>query len=293
MSAPGNHPRATLIGAAAIAIWSTLAVLTTRTGRIPPFELVGLSFAAAFGFSLLVRISRKESLLQHLRQPASAWALGVGGLFGYHFLYFLALKNAPPMAANLLNYLWPLLIVVFSALLPGEKLRAHHLLGALMGMGGAVILLLRGRDALTLDPAHMSGYLAAIGCAVVWAAYSVLNRRHAHIPTAAVGGFCGATALLALGAHALFETWVTPDWRQVLIILGMGAGPTGLAFYLWDYGTKRGDIKLLGTLAYAAPLLSTLLLTLWGTDQMDGRVGIALLLIVGGGAVGGGALSRK
>src|SRR5262245_28778981 len=101
---------ATLIGLSAILMWSLLAVLTVATGTIPAFQLAAMTFAigalVAFA-SFLVR----PSAFAALKQPLVAWVVGVGGLFGYHALYFLALRFAPPAEAGLLNYLWPLLIV--------------------------------------------------------------------------------------------------------------------------------------------------------------------------------------
>ena len=88
-------------------------------------------------------IGRPEAL-SALRQPPLVWAVGVGGLFGYHALYFLALRFAPPAEAGLLNYLWPLLIVLFSSFLPGERLAVHHVIGAVAGLAGTVLLLTGG-----------------------------------------------------------------------------------------------------------------------------------------------------
>ena len=142
-------PRAaTLIGLTAILMWSLLSVLTVATGKIPAFQLAAMTFAigAAVAFaSFLFR----PSAFNALRQPPVAWVVGVGGLFGYHALYFLALRFAPPAEAGLLNYLWPLLIVLFSSLLPGERLAPHHIIGAVLGLVGTV-LLFAGNTALGL-----------------------------------------------------------------------------------------------------------------------------------------------
>jgi len=158
----------------------------------------------------------------------AAWALGVGGLFGYHFFYFLALRQAPPLQANLLNYLWPLLIVLFSALLPGERLRARHVLGGLAGMAGAALLVLRGVGQTEFSSEHLAGYAAALTCAVVWGGYSVLSRRFRQVPTEAIGGFCGATAVLALLCHLLFE--------GAAVIGEQLLGPLALSFQGFQFG---------------------------------------------------------
>jgi drug/metabolite transporter (DMT)-like permease len=284
---------ATLSGAVAILLWSALAALTTAAGTLPPFELAAVTFAIAALAGLSVTAMRGR--LKALRQPWRVWIVGAGGLFGYHALYFAALRLAPPAQASLIAYLWPLLIVLMSALLPGERLRLPQALGALLGLGGVVVLT-AGRDGGFLPAAQfLPGYGLALAAAFVWAGYSVLSRGFKAVPTEAVAGFCGATALLAALAHGLTETTVLPQTpREGLSILGLGLGPVGLAFFVWDYGVKCGDIRLLGVLSYAAPLLSTLLLVALGLAEPTSNLGLACLLIVGGAVMAArGAGPRK
>ena len=292
MTAAPSVARATLIGGSAVLMWATLALLTTLTGAVPPFQLVAMAFAIAFLLALGAWLARGEPALHHLRQPAAVWALGLGGLFGYHFFYFMALRNAPAVEASLINYLWPLFIVLFSALLPGERLRWFHVLGAAAGLGGTALLLADG-GATGFAREHWLGYLAAFACAFVWSGYSVMSRRFGQVPTDAVGGFCGATALLAALCHLLFETTVWPQGAEWLAVLALGMGPVGAAFFVWDHGVKRGDIKALGAFAYAAPLLSTILLVAFGEDRATWRIAVACLLITGGAALAAGDLLRR
>lgn len=279
---------ATGIGGLAILLWSTLALLTTGAAGLPPFQLTAMTFAVACAGAVLKWLMFRENPLRHLRQPARAWAVGVGGLFGYHLLYFVALSAAPPVEANLINYLWPLLIVLFSALLPGERLRWFHLAGAALGLVGTALIVTGG--GVAFRAAYLPGYAAALGCAVVWGAYSVISRRLGEVPTDAVGGFCGATALLAFACHLAFERWVSPDASALFAVLLLGLGPVGAAFFLWDHGVKRGDIRALGAAAYATPLLSTLLLVAAGRADTSPTLWLAMLLIVGGAALGAGDL---
>ncbi|MFZ5735977.1 MAG: DMT family transporter [Pseudomonadota bacterium] len=272
---------ATLIGLSAILMWSLLAVMTVATGTIPPFQLAAMTFAigslaAAVGWIV------RPGAIRALRQPPLVWAVGVGGLFGYHALYFLALRLAPPAEAGLLNYLWPLLIVLFSSLLPGERLKLHHVAGALLGLAGTV-LLFTGNGA-AIERAYLPGLAAAFVAAFVWASYSVLSRRLSAVPTDAVAGFCLATALLAALVHGLIETTVWPDGGlQWMAIVALGIGPVGAAFYAWDIGMKRGDIRVLGAASYATPLLSTAFLIVAGYARPTAALAVAALLIAGGG----------
>ena len=294
--------RATLIGAIAVLLWATLALFTASTGAVPPFQLMAMTFAIAFLFAGLKWLRdaavKGPSAFAFLRQPWPVWALGIGGLFLYHLFYFVALDHAPAVEASLIAYLWPLLIVLFSALLPGEKLYWQHVVGALIGMGGAVILLVyRDQDA-SHDPTQpigsALGYGAALACAFTWSIYSVLSRRFGSAPTDLVGAFCGVTALLGFISHLLVETTVWPaDQWEWLAILALGLGPVGAAFFVWDYGVKKGDIKALGAISYASPLISTLLLILTGKATASLAILLGCLAIVGGAVLAARDLYMK
>lgn len=274
---------ATLIGLTAILMWSLLAVMTVATGTVPAFQLAAMTFAIGGVVGTLTWIGR-HGAMKALRQPPVAWIVGVGGLFGYHALYFLALRFAPPAEAGLLNYLWPLLIVLFSAFLPGERLALHHVIGAAFGLAGTVLLFV-GNGA-SFAAAQVPGLLAAFIAAFVWATYSVLSRRLKSVPTDAVAGFCLVTAALAATMHLAFETTVWPaTLTQWLAVIGLGVGPVGAAFYAWDIGMKRGDIRVLGAASYATPLLSTAFLILAGFAQPSANIALAAFLIAGGGLV--------
>lgn len=280
-----NRSRATLIGASAVLMWSTLALFTTLTGKVPPFQLVAMAFSVAFILSLIKWQFSQDGIVRHLRLPLPVWALGVGGLFGYHFFYFMALRNAPPVEAGLIAYMWPLLIVIFSALLPGENLRWWHVMGGLFGLAGSAVLVSgNGGDGSLggFKSEYWLGYLMAVVCALTWSIYSILSRRFSHVSSDAIGGFCGVTAVLAVIAHVIFETTVWPQGGQWLAVLGLGIGPVGAAFFTWDLGVKHGNIQALGAMAYAAPLLSTLLLIAFGQGEASASVAVACVLIVGG-----------
>jgi len=275
---------ATLIGLTAVLMWSLLSVLTVATGKIPAFQLAAMTFAIAAAVAFISFMFRPAAF-GALRQPLLAWVVGVGGLFGYHALYFLALRFAPPAEAGLVNYLWPLLIVLCSSLLPGERLAAHHIIGALLGLVGTV-LLLGDNSSGGFASGQIPGFAAAFVAAFVWAAYSVMSRRLKAVPTDAVAGFCLATALLAALVHVMVETTVWPETTgQWLAIITLGIGPVGAAFFTWDIGMKRGDIRVLGAASYATPLLSTAFLILAGFAKPSVAIAIAAVLIAGGGLI--------
>ncbi|CTQ31316.1 aromatic amino acid exporter YddG [Jannaschia rubra] len=285
---------ATLAGFGAVVLWSTLALFTTLSGEVPPLQLLAMCFAIGGMLGLVAGVSRRgwRAVRDAGRQPWPVWVLGVGGLFGYHLLYVLALRAAPPVQASLIAYLWPLLIVLFASLSTGDGLRAHHLAGAFLGFAGAALIVTGGRG-VALSADHAAGYALALVAAVVWAGYSVLSRRVASVPTDVVTGFCLAAAVLSAVAHLALERTVAPQGVEWLAILGLGVGPLGLAFFLWDIGVKRGDLPVLGAASYAAPLLSTLVLVAAGQAQATWALGLACLLITGGAALAARDMLRR
>ncbi|MDP4033219.1 MAG: EamA family transporter [Pseudorhodobacter sp.] len=283
--------KATLIGFTAVLLWSLLALFTVGSAPVPPFLLSALCFGIG-GSIGLVWVLRGAGLASLRNVSWKVYAFGTAGLFGYHFLYFSALRMAPAAEAGLIAYLWPLFIVLLSGLLPGEKLGPLHVIGALLAFAGAALIVLRG--GVAVDPGASLGLGLAFLCAVTWALYSVLSRRLGNIPTETVAVFCLATAALSLVAHLALEQTIWPigvmGWAAVA---ALGTGPVGLAFFTWDIGMKRGDIQLLGVASYAAPLLSTLTLVAAGITAPSREILIAALLITLGAALAARASAAK
>lgn len=282
--------RATMIGFVAILLWSLLALLTVGSAPTPPLLLNTICFVIGGTCGLIwTHLSGGLGVLRKVSWRV--YLFGTLGLFGYHALYFSALRLAPAAEAGLIAYLWPLLIVLFSGLLPGERLRAGHVIGAVIGFAGAALIISGGGQGFRSEFA--TGYALAVICALTWSGYSVLSRLVGNAPTQSVTVFCLGAAALSLPLHLIFETTVFPQsptgWAATLLL---GLGPVGLAFFVWDVGVKRGDIQLLGAASYAAPLLSTCVLVLADVAPLSATLGIAALLVTGGAMIAARASLR-
>lgn len=275
---------ATALGIGAILLWATLASLTALRGPIPPFQTTAIVFAIG-GLTIALAAAARGRIAMLLPTWPSL-ALGIYGLFIYHALYFAALTLAPPAEASLITSLWALLTVLFSGLLPNHRLRAQHVIGALLGFAAAAVLV---RDKLGMD--HQAagarlGFALAFGCAFVWSSYSVASRLLAAVPSESIAVPCLATAVLAALCSLLFEQWTPPpglaSWAA---LVGLGLGPIGAAFILWDIGMKKGNVPLLGVLSYAALILSTALLVALGLAEPTWSLGFACALMVAAAVV--------
>jgi drug/metabolite transporter (DMT)-like permease len=274
--------KSTLLALGAIALWGSLAPLGVLLAQVPPFLLTGLGLLVGS----LIAIPLSGGKWSAVRVPMRTLALGVYGLFGFHFLLFIALRNAPPVQANLVNYLWPLGIVLMAPLfLPGMRLRGLHVAAALLGFAGAALAILGGRgDAL--QGGFAWGYLPALASAFVWASYSLLTQRVTPFPSAAIGLFGLVSGVLSLLCHAALEPAVTLSKTDWGLIIAMGLGPLGAAFYLWDAALKQGDARQIGVLSFLTPLLSTLAL-LWVRQETPSlSVAVAAAMIVGAAVLG-------
>lgn len=272
--------QANLYALGAIALWASLASLGVSLTHIPPFLLTGITLiigsVPAWPFVL-----RDPS---QWRIPMRTLALGVYGLFAYHFLLFIALRHAPPVEANLVNYLWPLFIVVLApVVLPGVALRVPHVVAALLGFGGAAIAIVGGRE---LSGTLAWGYIPAAAAAFIWATYSLMTKRVKAFPTTAIGLFGLVSGVLSLLCHVLLEPSVAlqaGDWGLLAVL---GLGPLGGAFYLWDKALKLGDARHIGILSYITPLASTALLIVVSGRSFSWSIGLATAMIISAAVMG-------
>ena len=263
----------------AVLLWASLATLSSGLSHIPPLLMTGIGLL--IGSFLALPLSRFR--ISKLRVSPKLLGIGVYGLFGFHLALFAALQNAPAVQANLVNYLWPLLIVVLAPAFTGGKLKLKHVISALAGFVGAALAILSGAQ---LSGGLEIGYLYALVAAVIWATYSLLTKRFGAFPTSAIGVFAFASGLLAIAAHFLFEPSAAITGSDWLMLLVMGLGPLGGAFYLWDYALKRGSARRVGLISFATPLLSTLFLLLATGQTPTPLLFVSAALIIGAAYVG-------
>ncbi|CAH0146987.1 hypothetical protein SRABI118_00431 [Massilia sp. Bi118] len=259
----------------AILLWALFATLVRHAGDAPPLLLTGVALCCGSAAS--------AHRWRAWRVPAPVFGFGVASLFLYHACLVAAFHIAPIAQANLLNYLWPLLIVVLAAYGPaGQGLLPRQLAGCALAFAGCAVVI--APASAGLSSAHLGGYALALLAALCWAVYSVAPGYMAAYSSWATGGFCLGAGLLALLAHFLFETAYHPSAGEWMGMAMIGLGPLGLSFVLWDRAMRTGRASTIGSLSYLTPVLSTLSLAVTGAVEGGAwwRLAPALLLVMGG-----------
>lgn len=291
-----DHLRAYAWAGGAILLWGTLAagVGDALAGlRASTLVLWSLGFAAATLLALdLLAGARRAAADDAARRPRvrlpgpGLLALGAWGILGYHALFFAALDRAPIVEANLLNYLWPLLMVLLAPWIAGEVLTGATLTGALVGFAGAALVVTRGE---WRPPAaeHALGYAMAAGAALAWSTFSLGLRRAGAAGAGHMTAFVVVSFVLAVPLAVLTDgaaSLAPPGGRALAATAWLGVGPMALAFHCWGRALALGDATRLGMLSYLDPLLSTLAVAWWLDAPLTRASWVGMALIVGGAA---------
>lgn len=272
----------TSVGYIALIFWALSAPFAVHIKTIPVFEALTIIFTVSFLLSAIRLTFYKQ--WSKLRQPWLLWLVGFLGIYGNDVLYIAAFKHAPAAQADLINYLWPVIVILFTGLLPNEKLSLRHIMAASMGFAGVFVLISKGDQGL--DRQYLFGYLLAFLDAVVWSVYTLMARHYGKTPVEAIGIYCGIGAIFSLLLHFYIEPHYLPSSNQWLILIMMGITTQCLAYFFWDFGIKRGDFKLLSILSYGNPVLSICFLILFGMAKPSAELAIACLLVTTGGLIG-------
>ncbi len=269
----------------AIVLWGTLAaVVGDALAGVGPFRLLFWSFAFAAPTLVAAEVAQGRRVVDVLRPTTALVALGLWGILGYHAFFYVALQRAPIVEANLLNYLWPLFMVLLAPVLARERLTPTAVVGALTGFAGAVLIVTQGK-AIVPARAHLVGYACAFVAALAWSSFSVLLKRmgaqaEGRMPLFMVASLIGAAALALTEEGGL----APPPPRALLACAFLGVFPLGLAFVAWGKAMATGSAAKIGALSYLDPLLSTLLLALVLRAPITQATALGMVLIVVGAA---------
>ncbi|MGQ0526609.1 MAG: DMT family transporter [Alphaproteobacteria bacterium] len=268
----------TACGVIALIMWAFTSVVLALLSGISTFEIVGAAFFLCFIGMTGSQIVNKEPIASYWRRPLSEylfWLLGPGL---YTVLLYMAFKMAPPFEVNILNYLWPILLVIFASFMHDVTLNLTRAAGIIAGFSGLFIVTIPPASDNFFDDFNWGHGLALI-CAVLWSSYSAL-RKKPNYPMGFLAPLCFVFSMICFLLDMTFETTVIPNGFQIFLILVLGI--TRLSYALWDTAMKSGDIMLLTSLSYFLPLITTLLLVVFGFGTERPLVALGAVLIIGG-----------
>jgi drug/metabolite transporter (DMT)-like permease len=250
-----HSAKATLIGQVGLCMWAVVGALIALIKHLPTQEILLFVFSISFVVSVLLLSVTKKWHKVKSQKPA-LWLFNMVGICGTEALFILASKNAPQAEVNLINYLWPTLIILLAPLLPREKFHLKYLISAVLAFSGITILLTQGQGLSALDLGYSMGYLYAFCCAFAWAIYTLTARYYTHQVPEAIGLYCGLGAIAILVMHPQLEFLVPPSTQDLLLLVFMGITSHNLAYMCWTHGVSYGNFKLLSLLVYLSPFIS-------------------------------------
>ncbi|MEW6026330.1 MAG: DMT family transporter [Planctomycetota bacterium] len=266
-----------IAAAGAILMWSFTALLTVKLPDVPSLFLTG----ATLFLGGLVSLPWMRAWTWNIRFILA----GTVAVFFYELFLYTALRASPCIECNMINYLWPLLIVLLSPLFDSRvRLKWFHIAGGFIGFAGAVIAIYNPSGGIST--VFYWGYLLALAAAIIWAFYSLYMKRFGNISAWTMGLVCLISGTLALIGSAIAGETVRLSRADGLIIGLIGIGPLGLSFCLWNYAMRNADPRKIGTFSYLAPVLSTFWLSLGTGRALDVGLVIALILVVLGAILG-------
>lgn len=275
----------TTFGCGALLVWSLYALIVSELlGRLPIFQTLFLMFSVSF-IAMAIRLTFMKRW-HVLKQPWFVWLIGVLGVCGSDVAYVSAVKFAPPAHVDFIDYLWPFFVIIFSSILPKEKLTPQHVIAGGLGFFGVFLMLTGGQLNLNiLQGEYFVGYMFALTAALVWSLYTIATRWYQEMPIEIVGMYCGIGAFIALGLHCHYETWVVPTPFEGLLVFFLGLA-SGVAYIFWTYATQKGNFRLLGVLAYFTPVISMSFLVGCGKEPMSTVLILACMLVISGVIIG-------
>ena len=276
----GRHGFGTLSGLTAVLFWSMTAPVVALAGPIDPFLFVGLEHLIGLGLFVAKWSLARENPIPELRQ-VPVWFLlaGLAGLPLHELTWVAALQQAPPLEATLIIYLWPLLVVVFTTVALGERLRWHHLAGGVLGLGGIAVMLM-GRGLSFEGFVLLPGHFLAIVCALSWSLFAALSARQDHLSANPLAVIFAVSAAFNLGLW-MARGAATPPIGSIEIVCGGGLFIMS-AYIFWDYGMKHGNAPLIGVVSFLTPVLAAFHLVLLGQARLTEHLLAALILVLAG-----------
>ncbi|NBI69343.1 hypothetical protein D1646_21770 [Pseudoflavonifractor sp. 60] len=248
-----------LFAGISILFWgSTASVMTLMADGLSSIATTFYNSLVAAGFLFFLNLfTRRLPLLRSLsiRVLLRLVALGLIGMLSVSMLLYYGLTHLKAQQAFIINYLWPILIILFAWPILGQRMTIRKTAALLLSFLGVVIVATEG-DLSNPSQLDTGGVLACVLAASCYALFSVLNLKVTCDKFVATMIYYTASALVILPVLLWTEgvlALTLPQWGGVL---WMGALSNGLSYATWAMAMDRGDPAKLSNLAYLTPFIS-------------------------------------
>lgn len=266
-------------------LWATLAAVVKKIlYDIPNLEALAISSYISFVFLLLVNIvtGNIKTLRQMSRRDIGVISgLGFIGLFIYSALYYYGLSEMTSQKACIVNYLWPIMLVIFSCIILKEKMTVMKLVAMVCSFIGIVILSVGSGE--NSDGNVALGIISCVIAAACYGLFSVLNKKYNFDQNISMMIMWLVAAVCSTILGLLTENWVLIKGEQWLGLLWLGIVVDAIAYLLWALALNgAGNTAKIANLAFLTPFLSLVVSALFLKEEIELRAVIALVFIIGG-----------
>ena len=265
-----------------VILWGAMPALTKDLlNALPNFETLALSSLFAFLFLLAVNLRGGLRNLSAGKIFTASW-LGFLGLFLYSAFFYYGLDRLTSQEACILNYLWPLMIVLFSCPILGEKLTRRKLLAVGMSFAGVVLVMFGGIEE-SLSSEKIFGALSCVVAAACYGLFSVLNKKIRLEQKFAMMIIWATTAICSFVSGYFWEVWTLPTLGQFIGLIWLGVMIDAVAYLTWALALeKTSNTARTANLAYLVPILAIFISTFAFGEELSTAVFPALILILAG-----------
>ena len=270
-----------------VILWSTAApAVKSLTEGMSSLCVLGWSSLSASGFLLLLLFLRGQAgtLRRYgLRDYGVLVLLGFTGMFLYSSLYYFGIDRLSAQEACILNYLWPVMIVLFSCLILKEPFTGRKGAAITLSFSGVLVIALWELSVSGGFSGDWPGIAACLLAAVCYGLFCVLNKRLDPDQTVGMAVFWAVACLGAFLLCALRGELRLPTPPQAAGMLWLGVAVHGAPYLLWAVALNGvSNTARIANLAYLTPILSVLLSSLALGERLSPAYLAALILILAG-----------
>jgi len=276
MNDGNSSPLATSFGICGLFVWAMTACVAINLSNIPAFEFLTLTSFMTFLIAC-TRLTIKKSW-HKIRQPLSFWVIGSICIPMNLLGYFCSFRYIDASLADLIYYMYPILVVLLGAVLFRKRLTLKTLISLILCFTGIVILLAQEIERFP-EKGMWQGVLLAFLGSISWAVYSLSTKIYADSPFEMVGLFFGIGSLFALVFHLQNEIFILPTLFEFSLMIFWAFIVHNFSISMWEFGMRKGDFDLLNILSFTVPVISVCLLVICGFTPFTMRLVIATTII--------------